>query len=108
VFVSKSSLRRIEANRQNAQLSTGPKTKEGKQRVRFNAIKHGLFAKAAVIPGEDEKDFKALLRKCRREPRPRGLEEEVAVEQIAVLYAGLARATRYESGLITLQVSEAQ
>ena len=36
------SQRKIEANRRNAQKSTGPKTEEGKNKVRFNALQHGL------------------------------------------------------------------
>src|SRR5947199_9660187 len=39
---------RISANRRNAQLSTGPKTEEGKRRSRANAIKHGLCASTVV------------------------------------------------------------
>jgi hypothetical protein len=34
---------RIEANRRNAQHSTGPKTDEGKARSSQNSIKHGIF-----------------------------------------------------------------
>ena len=34
----------IDANRKNAQRSTGPKTAEGKSRSRQNALKHGLTA----------------------------------------------------------------
>jgi hypothetical protein len=36
------SLRKIEANRKNALASTGPKSKEGKQRSARNAFRHGL------------------------------------------------------------------
>ncbi|MFO0887832.1 MAG: hypothetical protein U0790_01670 [Isosphaeraceae bacterium] len=35
---------RIEANRRNAQRSTGPRTEAGKDKVRLNALKHGLDA----------------------------------------------------------------
>jgi|RhiMetdeSRZDD1v2_1073273.scaffolds.fasta_scaffold1991361_1 hypothetical protein len=40
----KRSLRSIQANRQNALRSTGPRTRFGKLRVRRNALKHGLAA----------------------------------------------------------------
>ena len=42
---------RIAANRRNAQMSTGPKTPEGKERSRANALKHGLCA--SVCAPED-------------------------------------------------------
>ena len=35
---------RAEINRRNAMRSTGPKSTEGKQRSRFNALKHGCRA----------------------------------------------------------------
>ena len=41
----------IKANRENAKKSTGPRTEEGKQRVSLNALKHGLLARDAVLPG---------------------------------------------------------
>ena len=46
----------IEANRLNAQKSTGPKTDEGKASVRRNAIKHGMTARTImpVLPQEDQ------------------------------------------------------
>jgi hypothetical protein len=43
----------IEANRLNAQKSTGPISPEGKAAVRFNALKHGADARSLTIPGED-------------------------------------------------------
>lgn len=49
-MLTKISERQLEANRQNAQLSTGPKTVEGKNKVKWNALKHGLLAKSVVVP----------------------------------------------------------
>ncbi len=48
----KISPRRIEANRRNAQNSTGPRTQAGKARSRGNAVTHGLTA--VVVSVEDE------------------------------------------------------
>jgi hypothetical protein len=39
----------IEANRANAQKSTGPRTPEGKEKAAQNALKHGLLAREAVV-----------------------------------------------------------
>ena len=43
---------RINANRQNAMKSTGPKTPEGKEISRSNALKHGLSS-LVVVTGEE-------------------------------------------------------
>lgn len=45
--------RRFQANRENAKHSTGPKTVEGKERSRRNAVKHGLAATMIDAPGLD-------------------------------------------------------
>ena len=50
----------IEANRLNAQRSTGPRSAEGKAAVRFNALKSGIDAQSQVIPGEDPAALAAL------------------------------------------------
>ena len=52
--------KQIAANRRNAQKSTGPKTAEGKYKVRFNAVKHGMTASAAVLPFEDANSYDEL------------------------------------------------
>jgi hypothetical protein len=53
-------LQQIEANRLNAQKSTGPSSVEGKAAVRFNALKSGIDAQSQVIPGEDPAALAAL------------------------------------------------
>ena len=50
----------LEANRLNAQRSTGPRTAEGKARSSQNAVRHGLTAKCPVLPGEDPAEFAAF------------------------------------------------
>jgi hypothetical protein len=54
------SLRRIAANRSNASKSTGPRTEEGKQRSRGNAVRHGLTAEIVIGALEDAEDYKAF------------------------------------------------
>jgi len=49
-----------EANCRNAQLSTGPKTEEGKAVVRLNALRHGLRARSILLPGENVEDYHQL------------------------------------------------
>jgi hypothetical protein len=51
---------RAEANRINAQRSSGPRTELGKSRSKMNALKHGLSAKKIVIGDEDPKEFETL------------------------------------------------
>lgn len=51
----------IRANRENAKRSTGPKTTQGKLKVRQNAITHGIFATTTpLLPNENPQEFEAL------------------------------------------------
>lgn len=70
---------KIEANRRNAQNSTGPKTDAGKQASRMNALKHGLLTKEVVITRgdykEDERAFAQLLEDLQAQFQPVGVAE---------------------------------
>ena len=50
----------INANRLNAQKSTGPTTPEGKARSALNALKSGIDAWSHIIPGEDPAELETL------------------------------------------------
>ena len=48
---------KIASNRRNGARSRGPATAAGKERVRLNALKHGLTAQTDVLPDEDPEAF---------------------------------------------------
>ena len=84
----------IEANRTNAQKSTGPRTPEGKEKASHNALKHGLLAKDVVVIGEDIDDFALFRDQLGTELAPVGLMESRLVARIAGLMWRLQRAER--------------
>jgi hypothetical protein len=102
--------KQLEANRQNAQLG-GVKTPEGKEIVKYNALKHGLLAKEIFIPvgegAENPEEFNALIEDLSTQFKPVGVLEEMLVEKIAVAYWRLRRAYRYETGLIRDELDNA-
>ena len=63
--------KQIAANRRNAGRSTGPKTADGKGRVRLNALKHGLTAATVVLPGEDAAALEARVEAWKDDVQPR-------------------------------------
>ena len=88
-----SSDRKIEANRANAQSSTGPQTDEGKAASSQNARKHGLSAASIFIPPGREDEFKSLYTHFFDEIRPVGPLQAEYFEQLihARWNLGLAR-----------------
>jgi hypothetical protein len=99
-----------QANVQNAQLSTGPVTPDGKVVAACNAIKHGIFAKDLVIAvgdgREDEFEYHELLAELKKDLAPVGRLEMLLVEKIAVNYWRLRRLIRYETGKIRKRLDE--
>ena len=70
----------INANRVNAQKSTGPRSVEGKSASRFNALKHGMDAASIVIPGEDPEVYDSLVAQYLVEYRPQSASESFHVD----------------------------
>ena len=86
----------IEANRRNAQRSTGPKTDGGKARVRRNAFKHGLSARTImpVLPQEDPKELEDRTQQAITAMKPRNPLELDLVCRAVRLSGELDRAER--------------
>jgi hypothetical protein len=96
------SIRKIEANRQNAQKSTGPKTARGKMYSRRNAIKHSLFVRDFVDleGGEDWEELDQQYKRLLDEWQPVGPLEQLCVERITISWVRLQRLWRYENVLV--------
>lgn len=96
--------KQIEANKQNAIVSTGPKSIEGKNLVSQNAIKHGIFAKDLIISDgdgqENKQEYRELLEGLIASLNPAGQMECLLVEKIAVDFWRLRRVLRFETGSI--------
>ena len=90
-----------QANKENAQHSTGPRTTEGKQRSSQNAIKHGLCALDPLIPGEDPEAFQEHFCEIELDLQPATAIESNLVEQIADVSWRLKRLSRIEAAVIT-------
>ena len=74
----------IDANRRNAQHSTGPRTPEGKRTVARNATTHGLFCQHLILPGENDAELESLRAGIHRRLRPADDLEMIYAERIVV------------------------
>src|SRR6266550_5269647 len=97
------SLRQIEANRQNALKSTGPKTEAGKQQSRRNALRHGFTAETVIEPLEHPDDYRTFEDAIVSEYLPQTPVEQELVHRLASLFWRLRRATSIETGLLRMQ-----
>jgi len=84
------------ANRTNAQLSTGPRTPQGKANVRRNAHRHGLYAETAPDAGEDAAAFGELYDDFLRRFMPQGAAETALVARLAAILWRLSRVSAAE------------
>jgi hypothetical protein len=72
--------KQTEANRRNAQKSTGPRTPEGKARSARNALKTGIHAELLVIYDEKAEDLEALAAEYYAEYAPVTPQERFQVD----------------------------
>jgi hypothetical protein len=94
--------KQLQANRNNARLSTGPKTAEGRQRSRLNALRHGLTGQVTTMTEEDraarDKFSEALIQNL----APVGAMENQLAQRIATDSWRLNRISAVEDNLFAL------
>jgi hypothetical protein len=90
--------RKVEANRQNAQLSTGPVTEAGKAISAQNNFRHGLTGAFCLLPHENADEFNKLHADLSEEHQPTTPTESLLVNDIARHYWLYQRALRLQEG----------
>lgn len=75
--------KRIEANRANAQLSTGPTSDTGKAKSSLNAVKTALTGRTILLPTDDAAEYERHIRAYEGELKPVGQLESDLVQSIA-------------------------
>ena len=96
--------KQIQANRQNALKSTGPRTPEGKAAVRLNALRHGLRSEEILLPGEDGEALTELGDILTTELQPVGALENLLVARITAAAWRLRRVGRVEAGIFAREL----
>jgi hypothetical protein len=77
-----STLRQIEANRRNAQKSTGPTSVTGKAASSMNALKTGIHAKSLVLPSEKLAELELLIGEYYQHHDPTSPEARALVDDL--------------------------
>jgi hypothetical protein len=94
--------KQLAANRNNARLSTGPKSEQGRQRSRLNALRHGLTGQVTTMTEEDraarDKFSEALIKNL----APEGAMETQLAQRIATDSWRLNRISAVEDNLFAL------
>ena len=97
--LSMATYEQIQANRENAQRSTGPRTEEGKTRSSMNAVKTGLTGRTVLLPGDDAAAYEKHVDRFLREHRPVGDDESNLVQSLADADWRLLRIPALEAGI---------
>lgn len=100
--------KQIEANRQNAQKSTGPRTPEGKAKVSQNALTHGLTAKQPVLDTENPEEYTLFCEDFFRHHAPVGILEVSLAQRAADTFWRLQRAQTYETAVLNHLIESTQ
>ncbi len=93
-----STLAQINANRANAQQSTGPTSAAGKAASSQNNFRHGLAGPFSVLPWENQDEFKTLQQDLLGEHQPVTRTELILVQEMTQSYWLMQRATRLQNG----------
>jgi hypothetical protein len=94
--------KQLAANRANAQLSTGPRSEEGKRRSSLNARRHNLTGQVTAMTGEDRIALDAFSAALIKAMSPEGALELQLAQRIATDSWRLNRSSAIEENIFAL------
>jgi hypothetical protein len=100
------SQKRMDANRQNAQKSTGARTQAGKDKSKMNSQTHGLCSQAALLPSEDPIVYQAFIESIFAQWSPVTDQENRLTEVIGTTEWRLRRIPGLEAGIYAVGLLE--
>jgi hypothetical protein len=100
--------RKIAANRRNSQQSTGPRSVQAKQRIRRNALRHGLRAVALRTPAISTEVDRLATAICGKDAYPADREQAliIAESELILLWVRAARVDVIEKIMPVLATRE--
>ena len=102
------SSKQVLANQQNAEHSTGPRTREGKRAVSLNALRHGLTSQLVVLPNEDHSHYIRFSTALKADLKPEGTVEKMLAQTVCDTQWRLERGRAMESTILAMGHLEAQ
>jgi hypothetical protein len=96
----------IAANRLNAELSSGPKSPEGRKRSSMNAMRHGLTGQVTTMTDEDRTAHDSFTKALIQDLAPQGAMETQLAQRIATDSWRLNRISAVEDNLFALGLNE--
>jgi hypothetical protein len=94
--------RRIEANRRNAQRSTGPRTPQGRARSSINALRHGITGQVSIMTTEDRAAHDKFVQELIDRLRPEDPLELQFASLVAEDFWRLQRIRSVENDILAL------
>ena len=98
--------KQLEANRNNALLSTGAKTPEGRKRSSMNALRHGLTGQVTTMTDEDRAAHEKFSNALIQDLAPKGAMETQLAQRVATDSWRLNRISAVEDNLFALGLHE--
>jgi hypothetical protein len=93
---------KAESNRENAQLSTGPTSPEGKQRSSLNATKHGFTGQTLILTPEEKDAYEFHVLGHREHFNPADQEEACLLQDYTDLSWSLHQIFVQQSNLMNM------